>query len=106
MLWKLIEKKFRDLGEFVEGKEKQKMIVDRTYESAKELFSMFQTRAALDGDDSESEEDEDLRNLLWDAHIEAPGEGGGLPTNGGSRGDGGGGSEGQVAVYRRPVLRR
>eukprot|EP00957_Ditylum_brightwellii_P208032 15355580-Ditylum_brightwellii.AAC.1 len=32
ILWRLIEKKFRALGEFVEGKEKQKIVVHKTYE--------------------------------------------------------------------------
>lgn len=54
VLWKLIEKKFQDLGEFVEGKEKQKIVVDKTYTTLKDLHSMFETF------DAEGEEDEDM----------------------------------------------
>jgi hypothetical protein len=36
-----LEKKFRDLGEFVEGKEKMKIVVQKTYRGEKELHSMF-----------------------------------------------------------------
>jgi hypothetical protein len=41
ILWKLIEKKFQDLGEFVEGKEKMKMVVENVFHSEKELHAMF-----------------------------------------------------------------
>ena len=41
LLWDLLEKKFRDLGEFVEGKEKMKIVVHNTFKSAKELRSTF-----------------------------------------------------------------
>ena len=37
ILWKHIEKKFRDLGEFVEGKEKMKIVVHKTYRGVAEL---------------------------------------------------------------------
>jgi len=54
VLWKLLEKKFRDLGEFVEGKEKLKMVVDKEYNGTKELHSaMFQVL-----DESGDENDE------------------------------------------------
>jgi hypothetical protein len=43
LLWDLLEKKFRDLGEFVEGKEKMKIVVHNTYNSVQELQSMFRT---------------------------------------------------------------
>jgi hypothetical protein len=43
LLWDLLEKKFRDLGEFVEGKEKMKIVVHKTYDSIEELKSMFST---------------------------------------------------------------
>lgn len=38
ILWKLLENKFQDLGEFVEGKEKMKMVVNKTYHSTHELL--------------------------------------------------------------------
>jgi hypothetical protein len=41
LLWKLLEKKFRDLGEFVEGREKMKIVVQKTYNGEKDLHSMF-----------------------------------------------------------------
>lgn len=41
LLWKLLEKKFRDLGEFVEGKEKMKIVVDKIYHGEKEFRSIF-----------------------------------------------------------------
>jgi SWI/SNF-related matrix-associated actin-dependent regulator 1 of chromatin subfamily A len=42
ILWRLIEKKFTDLGEFVEGKENHKLVVDKTYHTVKELHDHFQ----------------------------------------------------------------
>jgi hypothetical protein len=54
----LIEKKFQDLGEFVEGKEKLKMVVHKNYTSTKELFSMFETDVAAYEDDDEAQNDE------------------------------------------------
>eukprot|EP00536_Pseudo-nitzschia_multiseries_P004451 jgi/Psemu1/188151/e_gw1.74.89.1 len=41
LLWDLLEKKFQDLGEFVEGKEKMKIVVQKTFKSTKELESIF-----------------------------------------------------------------
>ncbi len=49
ILWKLLENKFRDLGEFVEGKEKLKLVIDKTYNGEKELFSIFQNILEEDG---------------------------------------------------------
>lgn len=59
ILWKLIEKKFQDLGEFVEGKEKLKLVVEKVFESEKELHSMFESSDGVDdamgwGDDDET----------------------------------------------------
>lgn len=56
ILWKLLEKKFRELGEFVEGKEKLNMIVHKTYKSQEELHAMF----IMDGVESEDDEEEDV----------------------------------------------
>jgi hypothetical protein len=39
VLWRLIETKFRDLGEFVEGKERLKLVVETVYESNNDLLS-------------------------------------------------------------------
>lgn len=49
-----MEKKFQDLGEFVEGKEKLKIVVDTTYGTTKELHAMFE----IPDDCSENSEDE------------------------------------------------
>lgn len=46
LLWKLLEKKFRDLGEFVEGKEKMKIVVHQTYQGEKDLHSIFKIDAS------------------------------------------------------------
>lgn len=51
LLWKLLEKKFRDLGEFVEGQEKQKIVVHKTYHGVKDLDAMFN----IPEDDEEAE---------------------------------------------------
>jgi hypothetical protein len=60
LLWDLLEKKFRDLGEFVEGKEKMKIVVHRTYDSIKDLQSIFSNVGDEDSDnDSTAKEKED-----------------------------------------------
>ena len=38
LLWKLLENKFQALGEFVEGKEKMKIVVNKTFHSSHELL--------------------------------------------------------------------
>eukprot|EP00934_Nitzschia_sp_Nitz4_P008612 Nitzschia sp. Nitz4//scaffold41_size133979//42374//46364//NITZ4_003339-RA/size133979-snap-gene-0.118-mRNA-1//-1//CDS//3329551446//8602//frame0 len=53
LLWKLLEKKFRDLGEFVEGQEKQKIVLHTTYHGTKKLYSMF--RGTIDDDEDGAE---------------------------------------------------
>lgn len=52
ILWKLIEKKFRELGEFVEGKEKLKMVVEKIYKDKEELDAIF---SQLEGEESDNE---------------------------------------------------
>jgi len=52
VLWKLIEKKFRQLGEFVEGKENLDIVVHRTFDCGLQAI-------AIDDDDEEEEDDED-----------------------------------------------
>lgn len=42
ILWRLLEKKFQELGEFVEGKEKLKMTVSKVFKSEEELFKIFE----------------------------------------------------------------
>jgi hypothetical protein len=79
VLWKLIEKKFSDLGEFVEGKEKLKMVVDKTYNKLSELHEIFSDAAAEEdelGDlsDSDTGLDEDLLDPDLVHAIEALGE--------------------------------
>lgn len=65
LLWDLLEKKFRDLGEFVEGKEKMKIVVQRTYKSVAEVQSIFDK---IEDDDA----DEDAK--LNENDMEAEGD--------------------------------
>ncbi len=51
LLWDLLEKKFRDLGEFVEGREKMKIVVQRTYKSVAEVQSIFDKIEDDEGED-------------------------------------------------------
>jgi hypothetical protein len=52
VLWRLIEAKFRDLGEFVEGKERLKLVVETVYESNADLMSaLFDVPADTGGND-------------------------------------------------------
>jgi hypothetical protein len=62
LLWKLLEKKFRDLGEFVEGREKMKIVVNKTYKGEKDLHTMFRA----DEDDPIAEM-LDVENVSGDA---------------------------------------
>ena len=52
VLWKLIEKKFRQLGEFVEGKENLDIVVLRTFDCGLQAI-------AIDEEDDDEEEEED-----------------------------------------------
>jgi len=63
LLWDLLEKKFQDLGEFVEGKEKMKIVVQKTFKSVEELQSIF----IRPGDD---DFDEDVRHTETDPAAE------------------------------------
>lgn len=52
VLWKLLENKFRALGEFVEGKEKMKIVVNKTYHSSHELLkNVVPEVTEFEGDD-------------------------------------------------------
>jgi hypothetical protein len=51
VLWRLIEAKFRDLGEFVEGKERLKLVVETVYESNADLISALFAEPADTGND-------------------------------------------------------
>lgn len=67
ILWKLIEEKFQDLGEFVEGKEKQKIVVEATYRTEKELLEQFESMDEDDVDDElELDADTGIEQLLGD----------------------------------------
>lgn len=59
ILWRLIEKKFQDLGEFVEGKEKLKMVVDKTYTTVHQLCEQFQALDSRFDEDDEWDDDDD-----------------------------------------------
>ena len=55
----MLEKKFQDLGEFVEGQEKLKLVVQRCYHGKKELHAIFSNDEAHESeDDDEFEADE------------------------------------------------
>lgn len=56
VLWKLVEKKFRQLGEFVEGKENLDIVVHQTFDCGLKAI------AIEDGDDDEDDEEEDDDN--------------------------------------------
>jgi len=73
LLWKLIEKKFRDLGEFVEGKEKLQIAVNREFDDEK-------GRIDTNGDD-ESDNDNETDSKASDS--KATGE----PEKNGDAGD-------------------
>lgn len=73
LLWDLLEKKFQDLGEFVEGKEKMKIVVQHTYKSVKDIQSIFNrpTDDEIDddlksGDEETPEDGDDLIKLESD----------------------------------------
>lgn len=57
VLWRLIERKFRDLGEFVEGKEKLKLVVDHTYHRLKDLHDIFHD-GKFDDDNNDDDVDD------------------------------------------------
>lgn len=59
LLWKLLEKKFRDLGEFVEGQEKQKIVVHKTYHGTKDLDAMFEIPDGGESDEEENPDEDD-----------------------------------------------
>jgi hypothetical protein len=64
LLWKLLENKFQDLGEFVEGKEKMKMVVNKTYHSKHELLKSIETPDLSDfGDEGDTFSEADLSDL-------------------------------------------
>jgi hypothetical protein len=72
LLWKLLEKKFKTLGEFVEGQEKQKIVVHKTYHGTKDLDSMFVipdgegSDEEVNFDESDDEEDKEILELQQD----------------------------------------
>ena len=53
VLWKLVEKKFRQLGEFVEGKENLDMVVHQTFDCGLKAIAID------DGDDDDDDDDDD-----------------------------------------------
>lgn len=58
ILWKHIEKKFRDLGEFVEGKEKMKIVVHRKYRGTMDLKKSLEIEKFEFDDEEEPEFDQ------------------------------------------------
>jgi hypothetical protein len=72
VLFRLLEKKLQDIGEFVEGKEKLKLVIHKTYESTKELHTMFDN--VTEGDSDEDAEMGDMddfgQELQLDGELE------------------------------------
>lgn len=71
ILWKHVEKKFRDLGEFVEGKEKMRIVVHKKYRGSAELRKSIEVDDVdidddFDQDPDEMESAEQLENELHD----------------------------------------
>jgi len=66
VLWKLIEKKFRQIGEFVEGKEKEKLVVHKVYKSAKEFQEQFDSTEDLAAETEADLSNEEEENLGFD----------------------------------------
>jgi SWI/SNF-related matrix-associated actin-dependent regulator 1 of chromatin subfamily A len=64
VLFRLLEKKLQDIGEFVEGKEKLKYVINKTYDTTKELHKMFDV-----GEDSDSEEDGGMDDIDFDKEL-------------------------------------
>lgn len=70
ILWKLIEKKFRDLGEFVEGKEKLKLVVDKEYNGVKELQSaLFHVEEEGSDEEDAIGDSNDDQDFLLDGEL-------------------------------------
>jgi hypothetical protein len=70
----MLEGKFQDLGEFVEGKEKQKLTVHRVYTGIRDLHTMFSRVDEDDSDDdakgSGKDESDDDELLELDVDLE------------------------------------
>lgn len=64
VLWKLIEKKFRDLGEFVEGKENMGIALERTLEDGEDEEIL---KSEDNGDGSRKRKAEDVFSELLDS---------------------------------------
>jgi len=57
ILWKHVEKKFMDLGEFVEGKEKMKIVCNKKYKNYNELKSTLELNDTPSDDEDDDGED-------------------------------------------------
>ena len=66
VLWRLIEQKFSNLGEFVEGKEKEKLVIDKVY-GEKDYQSTFESKEslanAMEEDIDENDEEANVKDL-------------------------------------------
>jgi hypothetical protein len=63
LLWKLIENKCQILGEFVEGKEKMKIVVTKMYHSKHELLKSIQTPNLTDFDKGDTFSEASLSDI-------------------------------------------
>jgi hypothetical protein len=69
-----LEKKFRNLGEFVEGKEKMKIVVHKTYNGEKDLHSMFSADEDPSLDATLNLENVDDRDTIFDLDNDLEGD--------------------------------
>ena len=71
VLWELLEKKFQELGEFVEGKEKQKIVVETQFNTLKELHSIFEHVEESDDDEEEEVGETAFEKLTQDLQLDS-----------------------------------
>lgn len=68
VLWILLKRKFRALGEFVEGKEMMDIVVHNTYNN--EFDAVDSRKCNLDGKDDEEDDDDEVEALAKDGSLQ------------------------------------
>ena len=69
ILWKHVEKKFQTLGEFVEGKEKMKMVVHKTYKGTEEWRKSLE-RTTEEEDEEDFDDGDENKFFIDDEGVE------------------------------------
>ena len=69
ILWKHVEKKFQNLGEFVEGKEKMRLVVHKTYKGTTEWRRSLD-RSSDEEDDDDSDDCDEPKFMIDDEGVE------------------------------------